>query len=109
MGRKPMPHPALDVPREKIVDFCRHWRISELALFGSALRPEFRPDSDVDVLVSFAPEAHWTLLDYVRMEQELAEIFGRRVDLLSRRAVEQSANAILRQRIFESAETLYAA
>lgn len=104
-----MPHPMLDIPRERIGDFCRHWRISELALFGSAIGPDFRTDSDVDVLASFAPEAHWTLLDYVRMERELAEIFGRRVDLVSRRAVEQSTNAIRRRQILESAETVYAA
>ena len=104
-----MMHPTLDVPREKISEFCRRWLVSELALFGSVLRPDFGPSSDVDVLASFGPDAHWTLLDYVRMERELAEIFGRRVDLISRRAVEQSANAIRRRQILDSAETLYAA
>jgi predicted nucleotidyltransferase len=104
-----MLHPTLNVPREKIREFCQRWLISELAMFGSSLRPDFGPDSDVDVLISFTPEAHWTLLDHVRMELELTEIFGRQVDLVSRRAVEQSANVIRRRRILESAETLYAA
>jgi predicted nucleotidyltransferase len=104
-----MPHPSLHVPREKLGDFCRQWRVSEMAFFGSVLRADFRPDSDVDVLATFAPEARWTLIDYVRMERELAEILGRPVDLISRRAVEQSANVIRRQEILESAETFYAA
>ena len=99
----------LELPREEIADFCRHWKISELALFGSVLRPDFRPDSDIDVLVTFAPDTHWTLLDQVRMEQELAGLVGRPVDLVSRRAVERSANWIRRRQILESAEILYAA
>lgn len=104
-----MPTIALEIPKKPVADFCRRWDISELALFGSVLRPDFRPDSDVDVLVTFAPEAHWTLLDCVRMEQELAGIFGRPVDLVSRRAVEQSSNPIRRRQILESAEPFYVA
>ena len=104
-----MPTPALEIPKQAVAEFCRRWEISEFALFGSILRPDFRPDSDVDVLVTFAPAAHWTLLDCVRMEQELAGIVGRPVDLVSRRAVEQSANPIRRRQILESAETLYVA
>lgn len=104
-----MPTIALEIPKKAVADFCRRWDISELALFGSVLRPDFRPDSDVDVLVTFAPEAHWTLLDCVRMEQELAGIFGRPVDLVSRRAVEQSSNPIRRRQILESAEPFYVA
>ncbi len=64
-----MRQPAVEIPRETLAEFCRRWNISELALFGSVLRPDFRPESDVDVLVSFAPEAHWTLLDCVRMRE----------------------------------------
>ncbi len=101
-----MPTIALAIPKKAVADFCRRWDISELALFGSVLRSDFRPDSDVDVLVSFGPDAHWTLLDCVRMEQELAGIFGRTVDLVSRRAVEQSSNPIRRRQILESAEPL---
>src|SRR5436190_12172025 len=104
-----MRQPMLELPRQQIVDFCQQWDISELALFGSVLRPDFHSDSDVDVLVSFGPEAHWTLLDCVRMEQELADILGRAVDLVTRRAVEQSSNPIRRRQILESAEPLYVA
>jgi len=60
----------IDIPTDEIADFCRRWKVTELALFGSVLRGDFSPDSDVDVLVSFAPDAHWSLLDLVRMQDE---------------------------------------
>ena len=98
----------IDLPSEAIADFCRRWLVTEFALFGSVLREDFRPDSDIDVLVSFAPEARWTLLDLVRMEDELKAIFGRDVDLVEREAVERSENYIRRQHILRSARTIYA-
>ena len=99
----------IDLPREAIADFCRRWLITELAIFGSALREDFRPDSDVDVMVEFAPEASWSLLDLVGAEQELSEIIGRPVDLVERRCVEQSDNWIRRRHILENARTVYVA
>ncbi len=96
-----------DIPREKIAGFCRHWRISELALFGSVLRDDFDPASDVDILVTFEPGADWSLLDHVRMEQELEGLLGRKIDLLSRKAVEQSQNWMRRQEILNTAEVVY--
>jgi predicted nucleotidyltransferase len=102
--RQSMPKSRLTIPKEPVADFCRRWDIREFALFGSVVRPDFRDDSDVDVLVSFGPNAHWTLLDCVRMERELGAIFGRPVDLVTRRAIEQSANPIRRRHILESAE-----
>jgi len=104
-----MPTNALEIPKKAVADFCQRWEISQLALFGSVLRADFRSDSDVDVLVSFAPETHWTLLDCVRMEQELAGILGRPVDLVSRRAVEQSSNPTRRRHILESMVPVYVA
>lgn len=98
---------ALD--HDKIADFCRRWKIVELALFGSALRDDFHSASDVDFLVSFAPDANWSLLDHVTMEDEVSGILGRKVDLVSRRAVEQSDNWIRRKAILESAQPLYVA
>jgi predicted nucleotidyltransferase len=95
--------------RQTVADFCRRWRIAELALFGSVLRDDFRSDSDVDVLVSYLPEARWTLLDHVRMQEELTELFGRKVDLVDRAAVERGANWIRRRSILESARTYWAA
>ena len=87
--------------------FCRRWNVTELSLFGSALRDDFRPDSDVDVLVAFAPDAHPTLFDMVHMKEQLEEILGRAVDLLSRRGVEQSRNYLRRRAILSSAEPIY--
>ncbi|MBM4042448.1 MAG: nucleotidyltransferase [Planctomycetes bacterium] len=102
-----MPSPRVDALRDKVAGFCRKWRVTELALFGSVLREDFGPDSDIDVLASFAPGAHWSLWDHYEMEQELGALLGRRVDLLTRRSVEQSQNWIRRKAILESAETIY--
>jgi len=89
--------------------FCRRWKVRELAVFGSALREDFRPESDIDLLVTFEPDANWGLLEQTAMESELATLLGRRVDLVSRRAVEQSSNWIRRKAILESAETVHVA
>src|SRR5712692_7250524 len=97
----------IPIDREKIAEFCRRWKITEFALFGSVLRDDFRPDSDVDVLVTFAPDAEWSLFDDVDMEEELSAIFGRKVDLVSRRAVERSDNWIRRKAILSTAEPVY--
>jgi predicted nucleotidyltransferase len=71
----------LKIPRAEIARFCKRWNVSEFAIFGSALRSDFRPDSDVDALVSFSPQAHVTLFDMARMQEELKTIFGHnRVD-----------------------------
>ena len=99
----------LDLPEGQIADFCRRWQIEEFALFGSVLRSDFGPESDLDVMVSFSPDADWGLLDHLRMEQELVALFGRKVDLLTKRAVEQSRNWIRRQEILSTAEVIYAA
>ena len=99
--------PKIPIDREKIVEFCRRWKITELALFGSVLREDFRSDSDVDVLATFAPDAQWSLFDHVDMEEELSVLVGRKVDLVSRRAIEQSANWIRRKAILETAEPYY--
>jgi predicted nucleotidyltransferase len=94
----------IPIDREKIAEFCRRWEITEFSLFGSVLRDDFRPDSDVDVLVTFALDAEWSLFDDVDMEEELSAIFGRKVDLVSRRAVERSDNWIRRKAILSTAE-----
>ncbi|HET9228238.1 MAG TPA: nucleotidyltransferase family protein [Thermoanaerobaculia bacterium] len=99
----------IQLPEAEIERFCRRWKISELSLFGSVLRDEFRPDSDVDVLVSFGPDARWSLFDVVRMEEELQEILGRKVDLVERVAVERSENYIRRKSILSYLVPVYAA
>ena len=101
--------PRIAVDQELIAQFCRRWKIRELAFFGSVLRDDFRPDSDVDVLVSFERDADWGLWDAVAMEDELSAILGRKVDLVSRRAVERSDNWIRRRAILAAAEPIYVA
>ena len=95
------------IPPETLRDFCQRWQISELALFGSVLRDDFGPDSDVDVLVSFAEDARHSLFDLDDMESELKAIFGREVDLVTRRGIESSPNYLRRNVILESAEVIY--
>jgi predicted nucleotidyltransferase len=97
------------IPRKKIADFCKRWNVSEFAIFGSALRADFRPDSDIDVLVSFAPEARVSLFDMVHMQDELKQIFNREVDLISKRGVETSRNYLRRKAILESAQVIHVA
>jgi len=93
--------------REQIAAFCERWRIREFAVFGSALRDDFGPDSDLDVLVTYAPDAQWSLLDHVAMEEELSEVVGRSVDIVTRRAVERSENWIRREAMLGSAQVVY--
>ena len=99
----------IDIPKEKIADFCRKWKIVELSLFGSVLRDDFRPDSDVDVLVTFSPDADWSLLDHMAMEEDMSAMLGRKVDLVTRKAIERSENYIRRKAILETAQPYYVA
>jgi predicted nucleotidyltransferase len=97
----------IGIPREKITKFCKKWGVSEFSFFGSVLTDDFRPDSDIDVLVAFEEDAKHTLFDLVEMQDELKEVFGREVDLLTRRGVEQSRNYIRRKSILSSLEAVY--
>lgn len=99
----------IDLPREAIADFCHRWRVVEFAIFGSALRDDFRPDSDVDILVTFEPGVQWTFQQWLAMVRELEEIFGRKVDLVERSLVEQSENYIRRKHILSHLERVYVA
>jgi uncharacterized protein len=96
----------LSFDRDRLAGFCRRWRIDELALFGSVLRSDFRSDSDVDVLVTFEPDAPWTLWDLSRMRAELKELFGREVDLVEKKALR---NPFRRQAILADQRVIYAA
>jgi len=102
MGKK-----AFEIPSDKIADYCKRWKITELALFGSALRDDFNLESDIDVLVTFDRDARWTLFDMVDMREELKEIFGRDVDLVSRRGIESSQNYLRRKEILSSAKVIH--
>ena len=94
---------------EAIEAFCKKWNVIEFSLFGSVLRDDFRPDSDVDVLVVFAPDARWSMRIWIDMKDELREMFGREIDLVERAAVEESTNPYRRKSILESAKAVYAA
>jgi predicted nucleotidyltransferase len=96
----------IEVPRERIEEFCRKWRITEFALFGSILTDEFRPDSDVDVLVTFASDFRPRLRNWLDMEDELTAMLGRKVDLVEKKAVE---NPFIRHHILHHHLVLYAA
>jgi len=97
----------VDIPKNQLADFCRRWLISEFALFGSAIRDDFDADSDLDILVTFAPGADWSLLDHFQMEQELAKLLKRKIDLFNKHAVEQNHNWIRRREILNTAKTIY--
>lgn len=99
----------IDVSQSEIAAFCQKWLIEEFALFGSAVRGDFHQDSDIDVLVTFKPEARWTLFDHIDMQDELKLLFGRDVDLVSRKGIERSQNYIRRREIIDSARVMYAA
>jgi len=101
-----MPAPQIEVPMDRLRDFCRRWKIKELSLFGSVLRDDFRPDSDVDVLVEFEPNHGWSLYEVVDMEDELRVMFGRDVDLVMKGGLR---NPIRRREILNHRQVLYAA
>jgi predicted nucleotidyltransferase len=96
----------IPIEQAKIVDFCRRWQVVEFSLFGSVLREDFRPDSDIDVLVTFAVEARHSLLDLVRMQDELEALLGRKVDLVEQAGLR---NPFRRHAILAGREVLYAA
>lgn len=102
-----MKAPLFRLPLDALADFCRRWKIRELALFGSALRDDFGPDSDIDLLATFADDVQWSLLDSVRMSEELEQLLGRKIDLISRRALERSANRTRRDAILAGARVIY--
>ncbi len=94
-------------PVDAITKFCQRWKIRELALFGSALRADFKPESDIDIMVTFDDSADWSLLDHITMQQELCEIFQRDVDLVTKRAVETSQNWVRRREILNTALLIF--
>jgi predicted nucleotidyltransferase len=102
MGRQP----RIPIDHQRVAEFCRKWRITEFALFGSVLRDDFGPDSDVDVLVTFAPDAPWSLWDLVDVQDELMHIFGRDVDVVSKHALK---NPFRRYEILTTRQVVYAA
>jgi predicted nucleotidyltransferase len=92
------------IPRKKISEFCRRWGVVEFSLFGSALRADFRPDSDVDVLVTFSRDAQISLFDLVQMKLDLEKIFHRPVDIIEKDALE---NPFRKREILRTAQVIY--
>ena len=97
---------TIDIPMDRLTAFCQVWSIAELSVFGSVLRDDFGPDSDVDVLVSFRPGAAMTFESFLDMRDELRGIFGREVDLVEKRLI---TNPFRRHEILTSKKVLYAA
>ena len=96
----------IPIPEDRIAEFCRRWRVVEFSLFGSILRDDFRPESDVDVLVAFAPGCSPTLEEWLDMRDELGDLFGREIDLVERRRV---TNPFRRYEILTNRRVIYAA
>jgi len=91
----------------ELVDICQRWKITELSLFGSVLRDDFSPDSDADVLVTFDDDAAISLFDLFRIEEELTELFGKKVDLIDKLSVDSSPNKYRRESILSTYEVVY--
>src|SRR6266498_2714850 len=100
-----MSTPKIPFPVAQIAAFCQKWKITELAVFGSVLRDDFRPDSDVDILVSFTDAADWSLYDWVDMQEELHGIIGRQVDLVEKKGLH---NPFRRHAILTTKQVIYA-
>jgi uncharacterized protein len=93
----------IEIPRERIAEFCRRHHIRWLALFGSVLRDDFRADSDVDVLVEFEPDQRYTYFTLSQLEEELAALLGRRIDV----HIPKSLHPFLRDKVLRQAEAVY--
>lgn len=100
-----MKNKNIQIPVEKLADFCRRWKITELALFGSVIQHNFGPNSDIDILVTFARDTHYSLFDLAQMQIELREIFGREVDLIEKASLR---NPFRRSHILKNLEIVYA-
>jgi uncharacterized protein len=98
----------INLPMGDIADFCQRWQVTELALFGSVLRDDFRADSDIDIMVQFHPEARPSFGSLDQMELALQTMFARDIDLITRQGIEASSNGLRRQEILSSAQVIYA-
>ena len=99
---------AIELPMDKIAEFCDRWKVTEFSFFGSVLRDDFRPDSDIDIMVCFHPDAHPKFSTLDQMEAELKTLFDRDIDLITRQGIETSRNYLRRHEILSSAQVIYA-
>jgi len=100
-----MPRKKFVLPRKKIAEFCKRWSITEFSVFGSVLRDDFRPDSDIDVLISIDPKAHIGLFEIAQMQIELEAMFKRPVDIVEKEGLR---NPYRRREILRTAQVIYA-
>lgn len=98
----------LGLPLAKMIAFCQHWQISELAAFGSILREDFQADSDIDLLIQFAPQAPQGLLTLAKIKHELEACSNRKIDIATKESVENSSNPFRRGEILNTAQVIYA-
>ena len=99
---------GLNIPEEKLSALCQKYLVKELSIFGSILRDDFKSESDIDLLITFNEKANYSLFDIVRIQEEFAKLFGRPVDIVSRRAVERSRNFYRKKAILDTAKIIYA-
>jgi uncharacterized protein len=105
---QPNLYQRLAITPNQLAVFCQRWNVTELALFGSIVREDFRSDSDIDMLITLSPNHTWGL-EIIQMRDELADLCNRSIDLLTRQSIEQSRNSLRRREILESAEVIYVA
>ncbi|MBT3601711.1 MAG: hypothetical protein HOE48_08460 [Candidatus Latescibacteria bacterium] len=99
----------LNISIDALTGFCQKWDIDKLGVFGSVLREDFKPESDLDFLVAFSQDADWGMLDHVAMQQELEQLSGRKVDLVTEKALNRSNNWIRQREIRETVNQIYPA
>jgi len=104
-----MTTPRIDIPMDKLVELCKRWKIVEQTLFGSVLRDDFGPESDVDVMIVFDRDHTPSLFDMMTIRAEMSALIGRPTDLITRSGIENSQNPFLKQEILSGAEVFYAA
>ena len=99
--------PSVEVASDQLTQFCQRWKVSELAVFGSALHKNYPLESDLDLLISFEEDAHWGLFDLVTMESELGVIFNKEIDLVEKKAVTNSENYLRRKGILDNIQIIF--
>jgi hypothetical protein len=92
------------IKKAQVSEFCHKWKITEFAIFGSALREDYKPESDLDIVVTFAPDIPWSLWDWIDMIDELKIMFGREVDLVEKSGIK---NPFRRQEILSQRQVIY--
>ena len=100
-----LPTDNLSIPLNAVEDFCRKWKIRRFSLFGSVLREDFRPESDVDILITFSDDAEWSLWDWIEMTDQLKTLFGRDVDVVEESGLK---NPFRRHEILKTRQEIYA-